>query len=215
MGKLNILRHKKWHVGNQDNLDKVRRDEAVRANKEADEQKRALEIEREIRLDALRSQSTVQGEQSPLRNAFMKSDINAEENVDYKQKKRQQELNFREKNNLMWRLQKEEGRSSSSSNKPWYSRDVAAPITNRVQDPEVDIDHKIAEDPMRRVYSQSYQQRSIAKTKPYTQQKSSRPDNHNHNQQRVDESYNDLMALLRRERVEREQREKKRSKQIV
>ncbi|KAI3633073.1 hypothetical protein MIR68_009148 [Amoeboaphelidium protococcarum] len=211
MGKLNILRHKKWHVGNQDNLDKARRDETIRANKEADKQKRALEIEREIRLDALRSQSAGQGEQLPLRNASMASDINVEENADYKQKKRQQELNFREKNNLMWRLQKEEGRSASSSNKPWYSSDVAAPITNRVKDPEVDIDRKIAEDPMRRVYSKPCQQLRIADTKFNNHQKRSR----SYNQQKMDESHSDIMARLRRERIEREQREKKRLNQIV
>ena len=53
-GKLNILQHKSWHVGNRDNIERVLRDERELAEKEEQHRKSKSIVESERRTEALR-----------------------------------------------------------------------------------------------------------------------------------------------------------------
>ncbi|KAJ3055754.1 hypothetical protein HK097_009407 [Rhizophlyctis rosea] len=57
MGKLNILQHKSWHVYSEKNREKVRRDEEKARVEEAKKAERALQADREARLNTLRANS--------------------------------------------------------------------------------------------------------------------------------------------------------------
>lgn len=54
---MNILKHKSWHVYNEKNRERVRRDEQQLAEEEEKERERALLAEKERRLAALRAKS--------------------------------------------------------------------------------------------------------------------------------------------------------------
>ncbi|KND04860.1 uncharacterized protein SPPG_00559 [Spizellomyces punctatus DAOM BR117] len=57
MGKLNILQHKSWHVYNEVNQERVRKDEEAARIEEEKKKERALQADREARLALLRSKS--------------------------------------------------------------------------------------------------------------------------------------------------------------
>ena len=55
---MNILHHKSWHIRNKRNIDRVRRDEAAAAEKEADLQSRHEKANRERTFNALRGKNS-------------------------------------------------------------------------------------------------------------------------------------------------------------
>ena len=59
MPKLNILKHKSFHVWNKDNLEKVAKDEREDEKKQEDKRQRALEAQKEKRLEILRLKSKI------------------------------------------------------------------------------------------------------------------------------------------------------------
>ena len=58
---LHLLHTKSWHVWNQDNLDRVARDEAAAAASEAAARTRGLAVEAEARVERLRARAALQG----------------------------------------------------------------------------------------------------------------------------------------------------------
>lgn len=57
MGKLNIAHHKSYHPYRRDNIERVRRDEAEDARKEAEKESRMVLADAEARLDILRERA--------------------------------------------------------------------------------------------------------------------------------------------------------------
>ncbi|CAM9510148.1 unnamed protein product, partial [Heterosigma akashiwo] len=57
-GRLIILRHKSWHVWNQDNIEKVKKDERLAAEEEEKNKEKQRLVDQEIRLDELKYRAT-------------------------------------------------------------------------------------------------------------------------------------------------------------
>ncbi|KAI9102713.1 hypothetical protein DFS34DRAFT_577221 [Phlyctochytrium arcticum] len=57
MGKLNILQHKSWHVYNEENRERVRKDEENAKIEEDKTRQQVIEAEREVRITALRARA--------------------------------------------------------------------------------------------------------------------------------------------------------------
>lgn len=57
MGKLNILHHKSWHVYNRDNVERVKRDEALAALEAESRSQQSLAADSEARLTLLRDRA--------------------------------------------------------------------------------------------------------------------------------------------------------------
>jgi hypothetical protein len=67
-GRLVISRHKSWHVWNQDNVEKVLRDERIHNEKLKAKQDKELDTQRELNLELLKYQARVQQSDSDAEN---------------------------------------------------------------------------------------------------------------------------------------------------
>ncbi|KAJ3032016.1 hypothetical protein HDV00_008018 [Rhizophlyctis rosea] len=66
MGKLNILQHKSWHVYSEKNREKVRKDEEKARIEEEKKAERAVQADREARLDLMRSRARAKRQESDV-----------------------------------------------------------------------------------------------------------------------------------------------------
>ena len=138
MPKLNILKHKSWHVGNQQNIDRVKRDERVAAEQDQQEQDRQRQVESERRLEILRQRArnrTPKSSSSDLPQVQPEADTTDEKaaaperfrlfdepkratatpNPEFVAEQRRAEERWQVRNNARWRL--DEG----AKNVPWYA----------------------------------------------------------------------------------------------
>jgi hypothetical protein len=213
MPKLNILKHKSWHPGNQEAIDRVRKDEREAKEVHLANDRKRDRIDGEARLAVLRQraqQRYQKPQQSAAANAEPKQEhinlFGAEEavghsNEAYEKEKSDREKQWRRRNNAEWLL------DDGSNKKPWYLKESGThPYHKRANDgvkAKREERRKQAEDPLSLIEA-TLGPSSPAKlmdppvvNNPSTYQPS------------------DTQSQLRQERLQREMEERRRAEELL
>ncbi|KAJ3069171.1 hypothetical protein HDU98_007752 [Podochytrium sp. JEL0797] len=239
-GGLVILKHKSWHVYNQKNIDKVRKDEEKARAEEGEKRGRAVKADQEYRLQVLRakagssSQKRRLGEEAGANGSEIQSagtegvhlnlfgDLESGKskrrdgtNEEHEGEKAAEKAKF-DKQITMY-LGQEVGKDGAPV-VPWYAKETSGVEklgvkrlkTERLEDPAAKfISAEATTDPPHR------RRDSPIKKSHKKESKSSRKHSHHRSKSSDVAPKGKSMDELRAERIEREQRERKRAEEVV
>jgi hypothetical protein len=193
-GRLVILKHKSWNVWNQDNRERVLRDERIHREEEA-----AAQADKRKRT---RSQiyNQLHGSEHDSDLPNNKVDRASYQNPEFiREKEQQDQLKRRREGLAEWQLGK--GAFESKADQLWYNQTAKA----NIEDPKISILHQ-SEDPMKKF---------VNRTESWVQIESKQDEEESesleNNRPKSSHRKEDLISALRERRLQREKAESKKA----
>ena len=230
---MNILPKKSWHVRNKDNIAKVRKDEEEARLKELEDERRIARAEQEARTQLLRGKSRKRAidtsdtsSSGQLQVALRQSEAKAgplnlfedhfanRKNKDHEEEKRKEKEEAEKKIGVLQYLGGSSVEALPEEAVPWYfkapkreKRDNEEESSDRRGDKVADSKRKSYMDPLEDM------KKHLSKKKKRSKEKKERK--HHHSNKKKRSIPDDDKDARRKERLEREKRERERTKALL